>query len=385
MKKAIYFILTSIICFAAFFGGCTAGNKMENEITNSENGGKKLNLYGRNYYNGEQGADEFINVMSGFEVRFSGTCLTAEMKSLPKRQNGAADAPKFTVWSVFVDGAKDPFERSISVDNKEWETVTVVSGLPDGEHTVKVLKTDDPLISSCYVRNYGTDGKFLDAPKRPSLKIECFGDSITSGGDNIPLAEGEPYLGMDPKHCNGGATYISYTAYELNAELNVFAQIGIPLTGASGVANVYSRISPQRGTEWQMKKFVPDIVVIGLGTNDRRIDPSMNAYVDACKSFVNTLSVEYGDTAKKIRYILVHGFMDDGTATIGDKIQAAVNDLDAEGFRICRLQFPEASIKGSNGKLHYADQAPYWNGHPLWNEHKAASELLTEQIRKPAY
>ncbi|MBQ9481020.1 MAG: hypothetical protein IJU84_02530 [Clostridia bacterium] len=45
----------------------------------------------------------------------------------------------------------------------------------------------------------------------------------------------------------------------------------------------------------------------------------------------------------------------------------------------------EASIKGSNGKLDYADQAPYWNGHPLWNEHKTASGLLTEQIRKLGY
>lgn len=381
MNKLVCVLLMSMICFVTFISGCNAGNKMENEITNSENVGKKLNLYGRNVYNNEESADEFINVMSGFEVRFAGTFLTAEIKSAPKKQNGAADAPKFTMWSVFVDGAKDPFERSISVRNKEWETFTIVSDLPNGEHTVKVFKTDDPLISSCYVRNYKTDGKFLEAPKKPELKIECFGDSITSGGDNIPLAEGETYLGMDPKRCNGGATYMAYAAYELNAELNVFAQIGIPLTGSAGVANVYSRVSPQRGAKWQMNKFIPDIVVIGLGTNDRRIDSSMNAYVDTCKNFINTLSTEYGDFAKKIQYIMVHGFMDDGTATIGDKIQTVVNDLEMEGFKICRLQFPEASIKGSNGKLDHADQAPYWNGHPLWNEHKSASELLIAKIR----
>lgn len=77
--------------------------------------------------------------------------------------------------------------------------------------------------------------------------------------------------------------------------------------------------------------------------------------------------------------------MDDGTNTVRDKIQTVVEELNVEGFKICRLQFNEASIKGGPGKLDLADQAIYWNGHPLWQEHKTASEFLIDQIRELGY
>lgn len=384
--RVLCVLLISIICPLIFFAGCDGEHIVGEENNKIACGGaaeSRLKLYGRN--DREAGADEFLNVMSGFMVKFTGTSLSAEMKSVPKRQNGSADAPKLTAWSVLVDGSTDPLERVMYVDNRDWEVQTIVSGLPYGEHTVKVFKTDDPLISSCFVRNYRTDGAFSSIQDEPTLRIECYGDSISSGGDNIPLAEGETYLGTDPKHCNGGATYIAYAAYELHAELNVFAEIGITLSGAGGVANIYSRLSPQRNVKWQMTSFIPDIVVIGLGTNDRRISSNMSDYIFTCERFIRDLSADYGDAEKRIQYILVHGFMDDGTPTIGERMQTVTDDLSAEGYKICRLQFAEAAIRAGSGRLDPADTAPYWNGHPLFAEHKAAGQILADNIRHLGY
>lgn len=90
--RVLYVLLISIIC-PLFFAGCDGEHivgEENNKITCGGAAESRLKLYGRN--DREAGADEFLNVMSGFMVKFTGTTLSAEMKSVPKRQNGQRQA-----------------------------------------------------------------------------------------------------------------------------------------------------------------------------------------------------------------------------------------------------------------------------------------------------
>ena len=337
-------------------------------IANGKTG--EVNLYGRNLFCGAENADEFINVMSGFEVRFRGTRLTAEMKTLPRPRINP-NKPMFSTWSVFIDGARDPVERMLSARSEEWAEYTLAEGLAEGEHVVMAVKTDDPLVSSCLVRGYRTDGAFLPRPARPALRMEAFGDSITTGGDNM-LGD-RPSEDVVPENMNGAATYAAYAAYELGAELNVFARCGICLYGANEgdtvnvVSKIYDRVSPMHAEKWELRRYIPSVVVIGLGTNDQF--GNMAGFSAAYAQFVRELAAAYG---KETLFVLVHGFADLAVNQKGERICPPLADAVADTARVLRGE-------GYSVRTLRFDPAPRF--HPLYPEHRRAGLLLAETIR----
>ncbi|MDR1093339.1 MAG: GDSL-type esterase/lipase family protein [Clostridiales bacterium] len=363
---------------ADFAGGAAVNAEMIKIIPQIPNGtDAKVNLYGRTVYQRSDGADEFFNVAAGFEVAFYGTELTAETRTLAhKRIN--QNYTMHTTWRVLVDGSTDPDLPSL--DTKSWmfEEQTIVSGLPLGVHTVKVMKSDDPLVSSCLVRNYRTDGAFLPAPEKPALKIEAFGDSITSGGDNLLGWRGHPSNSEDvvPHNSNGAATYITYAALNLGAQLNVMSEVGICLTQTAfgqtkAIERIYGQISPENAAPWDMTKYIPDIVVVGLGTNDQ--NGNMADFVSSYKTFIKNLAAVYG---KGTVFVLVHGFWDgrhiDGQFVASDdlqaKIQEVADDLKADGYDMHRVRFEHCPVL-----------------HPDVGGHKDAGDRLTAYLKGLGY
>lgn len=355
----------------------TPDDTAELDIIANSTDTERLNLYGRTLYNAGEGADEIMNIMSGFEVTFTGTWLSVEMRTLPQPRINPNRA-MFTTWSIFVDGAVDPLERQLYAESESWMTYSLVSGLPEGTHTVKVVKTDDPLISSCLVRNYRTDGTFGTRPEKPSLIMEAYGDSITSGGDNL-LFNNKPSEDVVPGNGNGAATYVSYASYDLGAQLNVFSRSGICLYGANPgdtvnvVSRIYRQYSPLNTNIWTPPAdYKPDIIVIGLGTNDQF--GNMTGFAAAFKQFIRDLCNWYDKD--DITFVLVHGFADltvnnSGqiiSPTIEECLIEVVSDMSDEGFDVHRLKF---------------DPAPRF--HPLADEHRAAADELTALLEELGY
>ncbi len=346
------------------------------DVIESSTDSERLNMYGRTLYNSSENADEVMNIMSGFEVRFTGTWLSVEMKTLAQPRINPEKA-MFTTWSVFVDGSVDPLEHQFYAESESWMTYSIVSGLKEGTHTVKVVKTDDPLISSCLVRNYRTDGEFLLKPDKPALKMEAYGDSITSGGDNL-LFNNKPSEDVVPGNGNGAATYVSYSSYDLGADLSVFSRSGICLYGANPgdtvdvVSKIYSQYSPKNKNIWTPPAgYAPDIVVIGLGTNDQF--GNMTGFAAAMEQFIRDLCSWYAKD--DITFVLVHGFADltvnNSGQTISPTIEEClikvVEDMSGE-YDVHRLKF---------------DPAPRF--HPLADEHRAAADSLTELLESLGY
>ena len=137
------------------------------------------NLYGRNFYNDGLEGMTFVNSASGFEVRFSGTELTVSVQVIT---SGAAGYD-CSMFSVFADGETDSNACIVSMPKTigVFERHVLVEGLPEGEHTVRVLKRTPSNRDRCIVGQISTDGTFLAAPARPQISLDVYGDSITCG------------------------------------------------------------------------------------------------------------------------------------------------------------------------------------------------------------
>ena len=324
-----------------------------------------VNLFGRTVYRTNYQAVQFDNVAAGFEVKFKGTAFYAEMRTI-KQPKINPNREMYSVICVFIDGEKDPLQTIINVETEAFERYTLCEGLPYGEHTIKVLKTDDPLVSSWLVRGYETDGELLPAPERKTLKIEAYGDSITSGGDSL-IGDGPSY-DVVPGTGHGAATYATYAAQDLGAEVNVFSRSGICLYAANSadtinvVEKIYKNVSPLNANPWDLQRYVPDIVIIGLGTNDELGNQfSVSGFAAALRRMITGLSEAYG---KDTTYVCVYGYMNKNN-DVENAIASVKTTMNAEGYSVHSLKFQKAV-----------------NGHPSVAEHRAGGYQLSALLRE---
>ncbi|KAL4727971.1 hypothetical protein ACLX1H_004676 [Fusarium chlamydosporum] len=155
-----------------------------------------------------------------------------------------------------------------------YGTSISVPKLPKGTHTVELRKRSEASFGSFGITGITTDGKLIDtaAPKR---KIEIIGDSISVGyglDGVLPCVDTAALQ-------NNGKTYGAVAARALNADYSVVAWSGKGLTRnyASSPPDtsptmpvLYTRYgaSDKDNSFTFPMSWVPDAVVINLGTND---------------------------------------------------------------------------------------------------------------------
>jgi lysophospholipase L1-like esterase len=231
------------------------------------------------------------------QAKFNGTAVAVQLAD--EHRYGQ----KKNYFDAIVDG-KITVKLELQQAAKRYEIAT---GLPPGEHTLTLVKRTEASAGWSKFLGVQTDGELL-AVAKPKYKIEFIGDSITAGsgneaknGDSICNAPtyGEPVS-------NGYLAYGPVLARALNAEYHVTAVSGIGLvrnyTGqwdARPMPEVYDLLFVQeKATEpkWDTNKYVPDAVVVALGTNDF----SMDNYKDDPMT-VEKFSTAYLSFLKKIR------------------------------------------------------------------------------------
>ena len=184
MKNKFWVKMSALTLSAAVVAGCGAftgcnnsdgGNKIpEMQKIEDLSDDRYVNLYGRNYYNENLEGTTFINSASGFEFKFRGTAVYADICVI-----GSCDS----MWSVFVDGETDSNARVLTFKETRgmFAKKTLVEGLPSDEHTLKILKRTMSSADYAVIKNLSSDGAFLGAPEKPKLHIAFYGDSITCG------------------------------------------------------------------------------------------------------------------------------------------------------------------------------------------------------------
>lgn len=278
---ALVLALTAGACFAAC--GESEPEQPIDKIALTQNAtdySKYVNTYGRVFYNSDLGGVTFINSASGFEVRFRGTELRAEVQTV----SGGGSYPN-GMFSVFVDGETDSNAKILKTERSVGgvsDEVTIAEGLTDGEHVVKVLKRTPSNRDRLIVSQISTDGEILPAPAKPSLNIEFYGDSITCGEGVLRAYKDENGNIKDSalytqKTQNVFQSYAGECAKDLGAAFRVFGRGGIALKYTDftkeryTVANNYGSMAVDLAAAeypYDYNSYRPDAVVIYLGTND---------------------------------------------------------------------------------------------------------------------
>jgi len=267
-------------------------------------------------------------------------------------------------------------------------TEYAAKGLPDGEHTVVVYKRHAANQSLSLIA-FETDGEFLNPDSLPKLKIEVYGDSVCAG----EVIEAVDYVGKcDPENHNSAYdnvwnSFVMQTARSLNAQLHNICQGGIALFDGTGyfhapdyigLESVYNKTCyfPEAGkmTSWDFGRYIPDIVIIAIGQNDKHngrtdkddIDISDPAVRSGWKTgyikLVRDLAGHYGDAKFVLTTtVLMH---DPDWDNAIDEISRELNEMGIKAYH---------NIFSRNGSA-----TP---GHPRLPEHNEMAEELTKFIR----
>ena len=321
----------------------------------------RIHVLGR--YEKKDGAFLFDNVASGVEFSFRGTSLSLICKTLPRPRINK-NYPMFTILSVMIDG-KEPCRLMAEIHNEDFEEIKVAEGLEEKDHHVLVMKTDDPLISTFALKGVGAEE--LLPFENHQKKLLVYGDSITAGGDNAIIAG--PSLDVVPGTGIGTYTYATLFSFLSDMEISVLAQCGMPLANftecpdAINMLEIYEDVSPQNKAKWDMGRFVPDLIMINLGTNDelgKFFD--YGKFVEVYEGFIRKIDAYYPNKP----YLLVCGQMNKKPALV-EAVFKVAEDMSKEGIKTLAYQSKKAR-----------------RGHPNVFEHKELAEELYAFAKKNA-
>ena len=152
------------------------------------------------------------------------------------------------------------------------QTYPIAKNLSDGAHTVDIIKVTESYNGECQFLGFQTDSaKSLVSPDPlPDLKLEFFGNSITCGYG----IEG----GTQPAADNSYMAYPAVAARILNAQYHTTSYSGIGVVKGFPsflMSQMYNRTIaitsyspfPVNNT-WNFSQYIPDYVIVALGTND---------------------------------------------------------------------------------------------------------------------
>jgi len=255
---------------------------------------------------------------TGAVAKFNGTQVSA-------RLSGGLD------YTVVVDGTvTKPKLAAMSGTN------VLATGLDARDHTVELYRRAEANQGVSVFMGFDFGDGTLLAPPLPTRRLEFIGDSITCGyGDEGP----DMNCGFTAGTENHYITYAALTARALGAELSTVAWSGKGVVCNYGdeadscqnpLPTYYDRTLPdEASSQWDFSRFVPDAVVVNLGTNDFSTaqDPSQMDFESAYSALLERVRDAYpsahifctnGPLLSGTDLTTVMDYIDDVIATLGD-------------------------------------------------------------------
>ena len=297
---------------------------------------------------------------SQIETRFIGTTILADLQVVAAAPAGL---------TIVVDG-----EPRFLKLGKGRQTYTLAEGLdPKREHQILIIKRSEG--SKGTVRFFGfelPDGGELMRPKALEKKLLFVGDSITCGYGN---EASDPSEGNTVENENGYMSYALIASRQLLADAMLVCWSGRGMyrnrsknhDRSGTLPDLFEQTLPyDKATQWNHDQFIPDVVVINLGTND---SADLNgakgplAKADFMATYVAFL--------KKLRGIAPDAKL---ILTVGPMQAGPVVDWLPE----IAAQFDDAHVLIYSKFAGKADVGGHW--HPSVQKHKAMAEQLIEVI-----
>ena len=304
---------------------------------------------------------------------------------------------KLTLFIVGnAGGPKDRSRVGIYVDGERVKDFMAPSGgeMVDIEGkgsepiNVKVVKLSECAQSCCGISMMNLNGGTITPAAEKKHKIEIIGDSITCGY-GVDDEDANHSFSSSTEDCT--KSYSIKTAELLDADYSLvsFSGYGI-ISGYSGdgkkhadqlVPTYYSKYGftyaagfgsqkPQ-DIEWDFSKFVPEAIVINLGTNDASYTKSNAEKMDDYKTHYVEFLKDIRSKNADARIYCTLGIMD---TTLCETVKAAAEAYTAEtgDSNIRTFDFP---IQNS------AEDGIAADWHPSDKTHTKSAELLAEFIK----
>jgi len=302
--------------------------------------------------------------MSGIEFTFYGT--TAEVEVVTNDKNDEYR----TYFNVSVDG-DEPVRMMLYTG---WNTIC--TGLEEGEHTVKFVRSSEGIDSQLYMTAIRTDSESAPAPTRDKTRrIEFLADSYGCGYGNLPeLVENIKCA----KNTDAWQAYPAYIMRHFNADANVIAVSGkgVCMNYATKVTKINdTNVMPQqflsadvkRGSEeheeWDFTTYQPQVMVIYLGTNDyngsvkdevHKAGSNPEYFIEKYEEMLGIIREKYPDT-----HILC---VSKPFQCYHEELSALIEEMAKEDEKLHRLvleEFHASAVHGHPNAAEHAQTAGY--------------------------
>jgi lysophospholipase L1-like esterase len=196
-------------------------------------------------------------------VRFRGTSLTASLTEQSKYQGPSG-------YDVIVDGTMDPKPLFPTDGDKDYVLAT---GLAPGIHVVELWRRTEATVGITQFRAFVIgEGELLAPPPPRPHKIEFVGDSLTAGYGLECANANQTFTGATE---NEHKSYSALVANAIGADHSNFSFSGKGVSrnyddgDDETMASLYPRTLADDPTSvWTFETWVPDVILVSLGTND---------------------------------------------------------------------------------------------------------------------
>ncbi|HWZ92959.1 MAG TPA: SGNH/GDSL hydrolase family protein [Polyangiaceae bacterium] len=232
----------------------------------------------------------------GLRFSWSGTALSFRFRG-PQFQLELEDSGR-NWFGVTLDGVDAKQKLSAYAGRRCY---LVANHLAAGEHRVTITRLTEAMLgdSALLGANAGASGEILAPDARPTRRLEVIGDSITAAYG----VEGENrYCHFSPETENQALSYAAVLARRFNAELSTVAWSGKGIFSNRGSTSdtipmpvLWERTLPLHDdSHWDFSSWLPDAVVIDLGTNDFAAEnPDKGPFAEAYRVFLVRVRAVY--------------------------------------------------------------------------------------------
>ena len=371
MKKTIKIIITALLVLT-----CFSALSAKDYLPSAEN----VKFLGRTHTENDVLWAFFSSSGVAFNVdaRRLDVTIAGDSGTPQRKDNGS-----LARLAVFVNG-----ERKLDqLIMKQEETFTVFDEANPVKGEVRIIKISESANSILGIKSISVDQDGTISPaNQKSLKIEFIGDSITCG------------YGVDDEDRNhhfatstedNTKTYAYKTAQALDADYSMVSVSGWGIVSGytsaqknpdSVLPKIYEKVGFTYGNKfnnkqpqsltWDFNRFVPDFIVINLGTNDaswtKKDDKKVAEYKQAYVAFLKQIRAKNKDA----QIICSLGIMG---GDLFPAIEEAVEEYKSQtgDEKVCSLKFANQSMADGI--------AADW--HPTEKTHAKAGKVLTEKIK----
>lgn len=250
----------------------------------------QINYYGRFDFS-VPSAPKFNWSGSLIEAAFSGNSIGVNI------QDGQAD------YDIEIDGVVDTIIRTVSNVSK----YVVNTKLSTGNHVIRIMQRSENHYSAAIFGGFylADDKQLLTAPQKPSRKMEFIGDSHTVGYGNESSSRTCNSTQLrsftNTNRCFGPlvakAFHSQYTILGWSGEGMVRNYGDAAKKSTNPYPSYYDKTLGAMNGNWDFTKWIPDIVVISLCTNDFSTTPYPDdtMFINSYHKFISGVISHYNN------------------------------------------------------------------------------------------